>query len=77
MTTACNSRGASYVFVRDGGRWTQTAYVKASNTDAGDTFGGWSVALSGEHAGLWRSRRGQQRDGCERRPERQQRQRLR
>ena len=27
--------------------WTQQAYVKASNTDAGDWFG-WSVALSGD-----------------------------
>ena len=37
--------GAVYVFTRDsGGVWTQQAYVKASNTDADDTFG--SVALS-------------------------------
>ncbi len=38
--------GAVYVFTRDGaGVWSQQAYVKASNTDAGDRFG-WSVALS-------------------------------
>jgi hypothetical protein len=37
--------GAVYVFTRAGGTWTQQAYVKASNTDAGDQFG-WSVALS-------------------------------
>ena len=37
--------GAAYVFTRSGGRWTQQAYVKASNADAGDQFG-WSVALS-------------------------------
>lgn len=39
--------GAVYVFVRDGGTWTQEAYVKASNTGTGDAFG-WDVALSGD-----------------------------
>ena len=39
--------GAAYVFVRSGGSWTQQAYLKASNTDAGDFFGG-SVAISGD-----------------------------
>jgi hypothetical protein len=40
--------GAVYVLVRDGvGAWSQQAYVKASNTGAGDQFG-WSVALSGD-----------------------------
>ena len=39
------SSGAVYVFVRNGTSWSQQAYVKASNTDAGDQFG-WSVALS-------------------------------
>ncbi len=37
--------GAAYVFSRSGTTWTQQAYVKASNTGAGDNFGG-SVALS-------------------------------
>jgi len=37
--------GAAYVFTRSGGKWAQQAYVKASNSDAGDQFG-WSVALS-------------------------------
>jgi hypothetical protein len=42
------SSGAAYVFVRDaGGVWSQQAYLKASNTDAGDQFGG-SVAISGD-----------------------------
>lgn len=31
--------GAAYVFTRSGTTWTQQAYVKASNTDAGDEFG--------------------------------------
>lgn len=37
--------GAAYVFTRTRGRWTQQAYVKSSNSDAGDQFG-WSVTLS-------------------------------
>lgn len=39
--------GAAYIFVRSGTTWTQQAYIKASNTAAGDSFG-WSVAISGE-----------------------------
>ena len=44
--SATNS-GAAYVFVRGGTNWSQQAYLKASNTGAGDTFGG-SVAVSGD-----------------------------
>ena len=39
--------GAVYVFRRSGGGWAQEAYLKASNTDAGDRFG-WSVSVSGD-----------------------------
>ncbi|MGB5081357.1 MAG: integrin [Burkholderiales bacterium] len=39
--------GAAYVFTRSGITWSQQAYVKASNTQTGDNFGG-SVALSGD-----------------------------
>jgi hypothetical protein len=39
--------GAVYVFVRDGTSWSQQAYLKPSNTDAGDLFG-WPVAISGD-----------------------------
>jgi hypothetical protein len=39
--------GAVYVFVRSGESWSQQAYLKASNTGAGDNFG-WSVAISGD-----------------------------
>jgi hypothetical protein len=40
--------GAAYVFERDGsGAWQQKAYLKASNTGAGDYFG-YSVAISGD-----------------------------
>jgi hypothetical protein len=37
--------GAAYVFTRVGVKWSQQAYVKASNTDAGDGFG-FAVALA-------------------------------
>ncbi len=39
--------GAAYVFVRTNGTWTQQAYLKASNVEAGEYFGG-SVAIAGE-----------------------------
>ena len=39
--------GAAYVFVRNGTTWSQQAYLKASNTDAGDYFG-TSVSVSGD-----------------------------
>ncbi len=42
--------GAAYVFVRTGTNWTQQAYLKASNTEAGDLFGlggeAWAGAVS-------------------------------
>ncbi len=37
--------GAVYVFTRTGRTWTQQAFVKGSNTEAGDLFG-YGVALS-------------------------------
>jgi hypothetical protein len=46
--TAAGDSGAVYVFVRNAaGLWSQQAFIKASNTGAGDRFGG-SVALSGD-----------------------------
>src|SRR5205823_2837784 len=39
--------GAAYVFVRSGTTWSQQAYIKSSNSEAGDLFG-WSVAVSGD-----------------------------
>ena len=43
--------GAAYVFLRSGTSWTQQAYLKASNTEAGDSFGfgdagAWAGAVS-------------------------------
>jgi hypothetical protein len=39
--------GAAYVFARTGSSWSQTAYLKASNTGAGDWFGAGSLGVSG------------------------------
>jgi trimeric autotransporter adhesin len=39
--------GAVYVFTRSAAAWSQQAYIKASNAQAGDEFG-FSVALSGD-----------------------------
>ena len=39
--------GAVYFYTRKGTEWTQGAYVKGANTDAGDEFGS-AVALSGD-----------------------------
>jgi len=43
--------GAVYVFTRAGSTWSQQAYLKASNTDAGDQFG-VAVALSADGSTL-------------------------
>ncbi|MFY9345288.1 MAG: cadherin-like beta sandwich domain-containing protein [Planctomycetota bacterium] len=45
---SAGNSGAAYVFTRDGGTWTQQAYVKASNTGGGDQFG-QRVALHGDN----------------------------
>lgn len=44
--TSASEAGAVYVFTRTNGTWSQQAYLKASNTDAGDGFG-YSVAIDG------------------------------
>jgi hypothetical protein len=36
---SASSAGAAYVFTRSGSDWSQLAYLKASNTEAGDWFG--------------------------------------
>ena len=41
------SAGAAYVFTRTGSMWSQQAYLKQSNTQAGDAFG-VSVAISAD-----------------------------
>jgi hypothetical protein len=46
-----SNAGAVYVFHRSGTTWTQEAYVKASNTDASDEFGG-NVTLSADGSTL-------------------------
>ncbi|HEY0719944.1 MAG TPA: FG-GAP repeat protein [Gammaproteobacteria bacterium] len=47
LSDAAIGSGAVYLFARSSGVWSQQAYVKASNTGAGDAFGS-SVALSGD-----------------------------
>ena len=44
---SASQSGAVYVFTRSGTTWNQQAYLKASNTDASDGFGG-AVAISGD-----------------------------
>jgi hypothetical protein len=44
---AAPGAGAAYVFVRSGASWMQQAYLKASNTGAGDRFG-VSLSLSAD-----------------------------
>jgi hypothetical protein len=45
--TSAPGAGAAHVFVRNGGKWSLQAYLKASNTRANTSFGG-QVAISGE-----------------------------
>jgi hypothetical protein len=44
---SASAAGAAYVFVRNGVTWSQQAYLKASNSEALDTFG-WDVDISGD-----------------------------
>lgn len=48
---SATSSGAAYSFARSGGVWTQTAYLKASNTNASDAFGR-ALALSADGSTL-------------------------
>jgi hypothetical protein len=41
-----NDPGAVYVFTRNGGVWSQQAYIKASHSNQGDSFG--TVVLLGD-----------------------------
>ena len=54
---SASASGAAYVFIRNGSTWSQQAYLKASNTGAGDNFG-YSIAVSGDTAvvGAYRER---------------------
>ncbi|GAB2885957.1 histidine kinase [Microbulbifer echini] len=44
---SASGSGAAYVFTRSGDSWQQQAYIKASNTDKGDGFGG-ALSLSAD-----------------------------
>jgi cadherin-like protein/FG-GAP repeat protein len=45
LDNSSNGSGSVYIFEKDGDQWMQTAYIKASNTDAGDSFG-YSISLA-------------------------------
>jgi len=45
MDTGRRGSGAVFVFTRTSGTWAQTAYLKASNAEAGDSMG-YDVAIS-------------------------------
>ncbi|MGQ0551692.1 MAG: FG-GAP repeat protein [Planctomycetota bacterium] len=47
IDNSASGAGAAYVFVRSGTMWSQQAYLKASNTSAGDIFG-YSVSVDGD-----------------------------
>ena len=47
VSNAALDSGAAYVFLRGGTVWSQQAYLKPSNTGAGDRFGS-SVGIAGE-----------------------------
>jgi len=49
LDNSAQGAGAAYVFVRTGSAWSQQAYLKASNTDWGDSFG-QAVTVSGDTA---------------------------
>ena len=42
---SASQSGAVYMFTRNSGIWTQKAYIKASNVEAGDGFG-YSVDIN-------------------------------
>jgi hypothetical protein len=55
---AADDAGASYLFTRTATTWTQQSYIKGSNTEAFDEFGG-SIALSGDGRTLVAGARGE------------------
>jgi len=44
--------GAAYLFTQNAGSWNQTAYIKASNTDSEDHFGGYTLLDNGKAVSL-------------------------
>jgi|GEM_PF-1468565 len=47
----CSSAGAAYIFEYANGAWSQTAYIKPSNTDSFDNFGN-AVSVSGNRVAI-------------------------
>lgn len=56
--------GAAYVFTRSGTVWSQQAYLKASNSEGGDSFG-WSVDISGDRIVVGASQESSQATGVD------------
>jgi hypothetical protein len=54
--------GAVYLFTRAGATWSPAAYVKASNTDAGDDFG-YGVTISGDASWVFIAAQSEASDG--------------
>jgi hypothetical protein len=54
--------GAAYVFTRSGTTWTQQAYLKAANANAGDLFGS-VVVVAGDTAAIGANREASQATG--------------
>jgi len=48
-STGANDSGAAYVFVEDGGNWTEEQKLEANDSSLGDLFG-WSVSIDGDVA---------------------------
>jgi FG-GAP repeat len=59
---SASNAGAAYVFQRSGTVWTQQAYLKASNAQAGDLFGS-AVAVSGDSVVVGANREGSNATG--------------
>jgi len=50
---SANVSGAVYIFIRSGSTWTQEAYIKSSNSEAGDSFGnGINISMSADGSRL-------------------------
>ena len=46
LDNTASGAGAVYMFVRNGSTWSQQAYIKATNSDASDSFGETAIEMS-------------------------------
>ncbi|HNB37152.1 MAG TPA: S-layer homology domain-containing protein, partial [Anaerolineales bacterium] len=47
LDNSADAAGAVYIYIRNGNTWSPQAYLKASNTEAGDSFG-YALSISGD-----------------------------